>query len=153
MVIIYFKMTLSSIWMILQHPDSPTALNLWFPPSPSVNIQTSKSWSSWNSVCIYWSDNILGDVLDIFLRTFALLGVLWTSWRHTRVITTIIIDHKLISKVVFTATGFRVLKDPLWPLLFPVSPSTLSLFPPWRHCSFAKLKNGWWPILMVALML
>lgn len=122
-------------------------------PHPSVSIQTSKSWSFWNSVCIYWSDNILWDILDIFLRIFAPLGVSWTHWRHKTVITKIIIDHKLISKVMFTAAGFPVLEDHLWLFPFPISTPTLSLLPQWRRYSFAKLKNGWWPILMVALIL
>lgn len=91
-------------------------------PSPSVSIQTSQSCSFWNSVCIYWSDNILGDILDIFLRIFAPLGISCTKWRHKIVITKIIIDHKLISKVVFTATSFPVLEDHLWLFPFPISP-------------------------------
>lgn len=96
-------------------------------PRPSVSIQTSKSWSFWNSVCIYWSDNILGDILDIFLRIFAPLGISWTNWWHKIVTTKIVIDHKLISKVVFTAAGFPVPEDHLWLFPFPIfSPPCLS---------------------------
>lgn len=139
--------------MILKQSDSTAALELWFPlqPSPSISIQTSKCWSFWNSVCIYWSDNRLGDILGIFLRIFPPLGVSWTNWRHEIVITKIIIDHKLISKVVFTATGFPVSEDHLWLFPFPVSSPTLSLFSLWRCYSFGKLRSGWWPILMETL--
>lgn len=112
------------IWVILQHCCS-TCTEIVLPscpiPNPSVSIQTSKS-------CSFWSDNILGDILDIFLRIFAPLGISCTKWRHKIVITKIIIDHKLISKVVFTATSFPVLEDHLWPFPFPISP-TLSLLP------------------------
>lgn len=146
--VIYF------IWVILQHwqsncteialPSSPI-------PNPSVSIQTSKSCSFWNSVCVYWSDNVLGDILDIFLRIFAPLGVSCSKWRHKIVITKIIIDHKLISKVVFTATSFPVLEDHLW--LFPFrSLSHPDSPPPWSCYSFAKLKNGWRPILVLGLI-
>lgn len=139
------------MWMILQHSDSPTALKLWFPPPithPSISTQTSKSSSFWNSVCIYWSDNTLGDILDIFLRIFAPLGVSWTNWRHKIVITKIIIDRKLISKVVFTATGFPVPEDRLWLFTFPISPQPCLSSPHGEaiHLLNWKMDDGpfWW---------
>lgn len=100
-------------------------------PVPSVSIQASKNWFFWNSVSFYWSDNTCRDILTIFLRIFAPLGISWTNWRHEIVITRIVTHYKLISKMVFTAAGFLVLEDSLWLLPFPNSLFTPFLLPSW----------------------
>lgn len=112
---------------MLWEPNSIAAVM----PRPLCQHQASKNWFFWNSVSFCWSDNTCRDILTIFLRIFAPLGISGTNWRHEIVITRIVIHSKLISKVVFTAAGFLVLEDRFWLFPFPNSLFTPSRLSSW----------------------
>lgn len=127
--------------------------NCGFPPSP-IHLSASRQASTDLCGILSASTDQMMDLETFWMYywEYLLPWVFHGLTEGIKVITKIIIDHKLISKVVFTATGFPVLEDHLWLFPFPVSSPILSLLSPWRCYSCAKLRSGWWPILMGTLI-